>query len=100
MSTEACAWAVRQRLRGTEEQLGLLLLAVEAGDGGFVAHASLPDLFECAREFGFDLRAVLRRLLDAHVVAWDALANGYRLRIEREFDLRSRERALEALLER
>ena len=100
MSTEACEWAVRQRLRGTEEQLALLLFAIEAGNGDFVAHSSLQHLAGGARGFGFDLPAVLRRLLDARVVVWDAADGGYRLPLQRNFDLRSAAQTLEALLDR
>ena len=100
MSGQACEWAVRQRLRGTEEQLALLLFAIEAGNGDFVAHSSLRDLACCARGFGFDLPAVLRRLLDARVVGWDAADGGYRLPLQRDFDLRGPAPEREALLAR
>jgi len=101
MSAEACAWAVRQRLRGPEERLVLLLLANEAGPDGFVAHGFLGWLSEQARLDGCDLPGVLRRLLDAHVATWGASLSlaGYWLQTGRDFDLRSPAQALQALLD-
>ena len=65
--------------------LSLLMLAVLADEGGFVAHGALGWLTQRAAESGCDLPAALRRLLDAHVVAWGSAAGGYRLQMQREF---------------
>ena len=95
MSTEACAWAVRQRLASLEEKLVLLLLAIEAGPMGFVPHRRLHDLAAQARSDHCDLPGTLRRLLDAYLVRWDG-GSGYWLQMDREADLRGLAEAAEA----
>ena len=94
MSAQACAWAMRQRLRSPAEKLVLMLIADFADPCGYapaLGSTEIATLAESAGLPGGEVQALVAGLLHAGVIGPAAMGwtMHLRLRLDKDFDLRA-----------